>query len=127
MKNGIKPSFQRLKILEYLLNNTNHPTVDDIYKGVVKEIPTLSKTTIYSTLTLFVESNILRGLYIEEKEIRYDAILSNHGHFKCKKCEEIYDFSIDIDAFQIDELKTFKIKEKGVYFKGICPKCIETK
>lgn len=53
IKNNIRPSFQRIKILEYLANNNNHPTADEIFKDVVKEIPMLSKTTVYSTLTLF--------------------------------------------------------------------------
>jgi Fur family peroxide stress response transcriptional regulator len=127
IKNNIRPSFQRIKILEYLANNNNHPTADEIYKDVVKDIPTLSKTTVYSTLTLFLESKIIRGLYIEENEIRYDAILYNHGHFKCKKCREIYDFAVEIDEFKSEGLEKFQIHEKGVYFKGICPKCIEIK
>lgn len=127
IKNNIKPSFQRIKILEYLVGNNNHPTVDEIYQEVVKEIPTLSKTTVYSTLSLFIESNILRGLYIEENEIRYDCILINHGHFKCYKCKRIYDFKINIDDFESNYLEDFQINEKGVYFKGICPNCIEKK
>jgi Fur family transcriptional regulator, peroxide stress response regulator len=123
-ESNIKPSFQRIKILEYIKDNNSHPTVDEIYKALLKDVPTLSKTTIYNTLTLFIEAKILKGLYIEENEIRYDSILHNHGHFKCKQCEEIYDFSIDIDEFQSNELNTFQIEEKGVYFKGVCPKCI---
>lgn len=127
IKNNIKPSYQRIKILEYLLKNNNHPTVDHIYKEIVKEIPTLSKTTVYSTLTLFIESKILRGLYIEENEIRYDAILFDHGHFKCKNCREIFDFSVEIDELKSVGLKNFQIEEKGVYFRGVCPKCLKNK
>lgn len=124
VENNIKPSFQRMKIFEYLIKNNNHPTVDEIYKEVVSEIPTLSKTTVYNTLNLFIEENILKGLYIEENEVRYDAILFDHGHFKCTKCEKIYDFEINIDEFHTDALSKFQIKEKGVYFKGICQDCI---
>ncbi len=127
IKNNIKPSFQRIKILEYLVGNNNHPTVDEIYQEVVKEIPTLSKTTVYSTLSLFIEADILRGLYIEENELRYDCILINHGHFKCYKCERIFDFEINIDDFKSDGLENYQINEKGVYFKGVCPNCIEMK
>ena len=127
LKNNIRPSFQRIKVLEYLVNHNNHPTADEIYRNVVTEIPTLSKTTVYSTLTLFLESKIVRGLYIEENEIRYDAILFNHGHFKCKQCGEIYDFVVEIDDFNSEGLENFQIHEKGVYFKGICPKCIKNK
>lgn len=124
LKNKIKPSFQRIKVFEYLSSNRNHPTVDEIYKEVVKVIPTLSKTTVYNTLKLFIDTNIVRGLYIEENEIRYDSILYEHGHFKCNMCKEIYDFSVDIDSFHNKELKNFQVNEKAVYFKGVCPKCI---
>lgn len=123
IKNNIKPSLQRIKILQYLVDNKSHPTVDEIYQEVVKEIPTLSKTTVYSTLSLFVESNILRGLYIKENEIRYDCILINHGHFKCYKCKKIYDFKINIDDFEDNGLENCQINEKCVYFKGLCPYC----
>ena len=51
----IKPSYQRIKIFQYLVENKNHPTVDMIYKALCTEIPTLSKTTVYNTLNLFIE------------------------------------------------------------------------
>jgi len=38
---GIKPTYQRLKILDYMSQNIrNHPTVDMIYAELAKEIPT---------------------------------------------------------------------------------------
>jgi Fur family peroxide stress response transcriptional regulator len=127
IQNNIRPSFHRIKILDYIMKNNNHPTVDEIFKAVVKEVPTLSKTTVYTTLTLFIKAKILNALYIEEKEIRYDPILFNHGHFECKQCGEIYDFATNIDEFNSEGLGKFQIHEKGVYFKGICPKCIDNK
>ena len=47
-KHNIKPSYQRMKIFQYLLDNHNHPTVDTIYRALCTEIPTLSKTTVYN-------------------------------------------------------------------------------
>ena len=44
-KNGIKPSVQRMKIFQYLLDHHTHPTVDDIFQNLSPEMPTLSKTT----------------------------------------------------------------------------------
>ncbi|QGU00231.1 Peroxide stress regulator [Candidatus Syntrophocurvum alkaliphilum] len=117
---GIKPSYQRIKILEFLLNNRIHPNVDQIYKELVSELPTLSKTTVYNTLNLFIEKGLVQMLTIEENETRYDIDTSVHGHFKCNNCEEIYDFSVSLST---DELKDFKIKEKYVYFKGVCKDC----
>lgn len=124
--NGIKPSYQRIKIFEFLMGTKEHPTVDTIYKSLVTDIPTLSKTTVYNTLNLFVENNIAHLITIEENETRYDADVSVHGHFKCEKCGRVADFSVDMGAVAFEELKGFQINQKHVYFKGVCDRCQET-
>lgn len=120
----IRLSHQRLKVLEYLTKNHNHPTADQIYNGIHDEVPTLSKTTVYNTLNSLTESGLVRVITIEDNEARYDINTHNHGHFKCELCKKIYDFNIDIDSFETNELDGFKIIDKSVYFKGICPKCL---
>lgn len=119
----IRLSHQRLKVLEYLTQNYNHPTADQIYNGLHEEVPTLSKTTVYNTLNSLVEAGLVRVINIEDNETRYDIVTANHGHFKCESCKKIYDFKIDIDSMKIQELDNFIIHDKSVYFKGICPKC----
>lgn len=123
-KNGIKPSLQRLKIYQYLVDHKNHPNVDTIYQELVNEIPTLSKTTVYNTLNLFIEKGIVRIVTIEDNEVKYDADISLHGHFKCVSCGEIYDFEINNPQINEESLTDFKINEKHVYYKGKCKKCL---
>lgn len=121
-EHSIMPSYQRMKIFEYLLKYKNHPTVDMIYQKLGKEIPSLSKTTVYNTLKLFIENKIVQLVTIEENETRYDADTSVHGHFKCEKCGKVYDF--DIDSLKISKaiFKNVEIKEQHVYLKGVCNK-----
>ncbi|KDR94707.1 Fur family transcriptional regulator, peroxide stress response regulator [Peptoclostridium litorale DSM 5388] len=123
-EHGIKPSYQRIRIFEYLMEKRNHPTVDLIYRALLPEIPTLSKTTVYNTLNLFIEKGITLLIVIEENETRYDADISDHGHFKCEKCGNVYDFDFDISRMDINGLEGFGIKERHVYFKGICSECM---
>jgi len=120
----IHPSIQRIKIFEYLIKNPCHPTVDQVYKDLHIEIPTLSKTTVYNTMKLFVETGLVKILTIEENEIRYDIITETHGHFKCEECGAIYNFKLDIDSIAIEELSGFRVSNKNVYFEGVCPKCL---
>ncbi|MBL7104013.1 MAG: transcriptional repressor [Bacteroidales bacterium] len=123
--NGIKPSYQRVRVFEYLINNKNHPTVDTVFKELVGEIPTLSKTTVYNTLKLFAKKNIIIVINIEDNETRYDADTSVHGHFKCEKCRKVYDFDVDLSKVDLKKISNFIINEYHFYLKGICEKCRE--
>lgn len=121
---NIRLSHQRLKVLEYLTDNLNHPTVDQIYTELHPAIPSLSKTTVYSTLDALAEAGLVQVITIEGNETRYDIRTENHGHFKCEACGTIYDFDADVGSLKTDDLKGFEIKDKHVYFKGICPRCL---
>jgi len=123
---NIRPSIQRIKIFEYLIKNLCHPTVDQIFKDLQSEIPTISKTTIYNTLDLFLEAGLVQVLTIEENETRYDIITEIHGHFKCEECGSIFNFSIEFDLVDTKELAGFKVFDRNVYFKGVCPKCLSS-
>lgn len=120
---GIKPSFARIKIYDYLNSSKDHPTVDIIYNDLVKEMPTLSKTTVYNTLKIFVDADIVKAVNLDENEKRYDFNLHNHSHFLCEKCKYVYDIPIDDIEFLPEGYKNFKLKEKQILLKGICEKC----
>lgn len=120
---GVQISYQRMRILSYLTQNIIHPTAEDIYLALKSEIPSLSRTTIYNTLNLFVELGIVRVLPIDDTEMRYDIEMYQHGHFRCLACGKVYNFSVDMDGLKSDDLCGFDIKEKDVIFKGICLNC----
>jgi Fur family peroxide stress response transcriptional regulator len=122
-KHHIRPSNIRIKILKFLLKNRIHPTVEDIYKSLIEEIPTLSKTSVYNTLNLFLEKGIVVGIALDQKELRYDINTNFHGHFKCNKCGIIYDFPIMISFPNKEQLEGFEITNRDVFFYGSCKEC----
>lgn len=123
-EHDIKPSVQRIRIFETLIQSTEHPTVDMIFQTLSVEIPTLSKTTVYNTLKLFQQKGLVLVVNIEDNETRYDADTSFHGHFKCLSCGRVYDFPISEDETKLESLKDFQIDESHYYIKGICNNCI---
>lgn len=123
-KRNIRLSHQRIKVLEYLTKNQCHPTVEQIYCDLLQEVPTLSKTTVYNTLKSLADARLVNILTIEDNEMRYDIITENHGHFKCEKCKSIINFNINAEALSTDDLSAFRIHERNVYFKGVCPGCL---
>jgi Fur family peroxide stress response transcriptional regulator len=124
MNRAIRPSYQRIKVLEYLYKKGGHPTVDEIFRALSPEIPSFSKVTVYNTLHTFVDAGLVRVVDIDDSEMRYDVTLSNHGHFLCESCGTVYNFEVNVDQIPIQGLSWFKIKEKNVYFKGFCPNCV---
>jgi Fur family transcriptional regulator, peroxide stress response regulator len=121
---GIRPSYQRIKVLEYMVRNGGHPTVDEIFRSLSVDIPSLSKVTIYNTLHTLVRTGLVRVVDIDDTEKRYDITLTDHGHFQCEACGTIYNFVVNIDQVPIDGLNQFEITQKNVYFKGLCPNCL---
>lgn len=122
-KNGIKPSFQRLKIFERLYKKKDHPTVNLIYLDLIDIIPSLSKTTVYNTINIFLEKGIVRPVSIASQETRYDLVTEHHGHFICTKCNKIYDVDInDIDLKNIEKDGN-KVISTSITIKGICKDC----
>ncbi len=123
IKNEIRPSLARTQIYKYLIEKRNHPTVDTIYLAMHNQLSTLSKTTVYNTLKLFVDKGIVWTLGIEDNELRYDADISSHGHFKCVKCNGVFDFEMDVNSIQKSGLKGFEAEDYHLYIKGTCRLC----
>lgn len=124
-ENDIAPSMQRIKILEYLQNYKTHPTADMIYQALADEMPTLSKTTVYNTLKTFTEKGILVALSLFENEVRYEYNKDPHIHFKCNKCNKIYDLDKSFDLYKDDVIDGHKITEHHVNLKGVCKNCLD--
>ena len=120
---GISPSYTRMRIYYFLEISKSHPTVDMIYKELIDELPTLSKTTVYNVIKLFIEKELVSEVNIGTNEKRYELILEKHSHFICQVCKKIYD--IPHIYIPVDEsvIPGFEILDQEVNLKGICPTC----
>ncbi|MCP5102172.1 MAG: transcriptional repressor [bacterium] len=123
---SVKPSYQRLRVLDYLMTHRDHPSVDTIFNSLSKEIPTLSRTTIYNTLKLFSQKGIVSTLTIVDNELRYDLDLSKtpHAHFQCGKCGGVYDIILDTDLYGREYIDGHKTEDIQIHFKGLCKNCL---
>lgn len=126
LEHNIKPSMQRIAIMEYLMGHPIHPSADDIYTALSPSMPTLSKTTVYNTLKLFSEQGAAQMLTIDEKNTNFDADTSVHSHFLCKRCGHIYDLKRPEAIKQVENLEMdgHQVSEVHYYYKGICKNCL---
>lgn len=124
-KSGLKPSVQRLAIMEYLLTHFTHPTIDEVYQALCPKIPTLSKTTVYNTLKLFADHNAAQMITVDSHRVCYDGNVTPHVHFYCKECGRVIDM-FDEKAPQLVENRNINgnlVDEMQLYYKGVCADC----
>ena len=86
-------------------------------------MPTLSRTTVYSTLELFVERGIAQRLALSGSEIRYDADVSAHVHFRCRSCGAVIDLAGRAAPPPPIAPRGFVIERAQFYAEGLCPDC----
>ena len=124
-EHNLKITPQRLEILKYLDKNKTHPTANEIYSALKKKNPSLSKTTVYNSLEVLSNNNIVTELTISKSESRYDLKEKMHHHFLCNNCGKIID--IDVECPFLGEMLDCKnkIEEVHGYFKGICEDCLK--
>jgi len=119
-------SKQREAISGFLNNTTSHPTAEEVYEQVRKEIPEISLATVYRNLRQLEELHLIKKLDTGEGEARFDADLSDHSHFLCEGCGRVFDLFEEIvspEAIAQKLGKGFSVGRKMIYAYGVCDKC----
>ena len=116
---------QRMKILEYLKGVTSHPTAEQVYNEVVKDLPAITLATVYRNLNFLAENGEVLRLEIN-KEYHFDADISKHQHCVCKSCWKVSDvFQPEISEMALKNVNCQGFNPVGVnvIFYGTCDKC----
>ncbi len=122
-RHGVKPSLQRMAVMEYLITHKTHPTADMIFTDLYPAIPTLSKATVYNTLNLLVERGAINMITIDEKNSRFDAMTEPHIHFRCRQCGVIHDVDMPEEKIHFGLPAGTSIESVQTYCIGLCAEC----
>ncbi len=90
---GLKLTEQRRVIARVLSESTDHPDVEQLYQRAVKIDPRISIATVYRTVKLFEEANILERHDFGDGRARYEeASEEHHDHLIDIKTGEVIEF-----------------------------------
>jgi len=89
---NVRVTPQRLRILSYLKSTKTHPTAEEIYQNVSENCYGLSLATVYNTLNLLKEHNLVIELKYGDLASRFDGNMQEHYHVYCKTCGKVSDF-----------------------------------
>ena len=123
---------QRHIILQVFLDQVGrHLSADDVYASVKKTNPEIGLATVYRTLELLAEIEVLQKMNFGDGRSRYefiDAGSHHHHHLICLKCGKVTEFADDLMESletQISKKCSFKVLDHQVKFYGHCKDCQE--
>jgi Fur family peroxide stress response transcriptional regulator len=117
---------QREAILRVLRNTRAHPTAGQIYDEVRKNIPHISKGTVYRNLQVLEEEGAITGLHLDGTLSRYETKQEDHYHFRCEKCGRVSDIDVPVDKnldHEAERRTGLKISSHQLEFRGLCKDC----
>jgi Fur family iron response transcriptional regulator len=99
---GINPTHQRIEIAHALFERREHLSADQLLALVNARYAETSKATVYNTLKLFLEKQLVRELVIDPNKVFYDPNTEPHHHFYDVMTGQLTD--IPADTIQITGL-----------------------
>ena len=77
---GLKMTEQRRVISLVLSEAADHPDVEEVYRRAVQIDPKISIATVYRTMRLFEEANVISRLDFGDGRARYESARDDHHH-----------------------------------------------
>jgi len=96
---GMKMTGQRRTIARVLSESSDHPDVEEVYRRAVTLDPKISIATVYRTVRLFEEANILERHDFGDGRSRYEEATEEH-----------HDHLIDIQSGRVMEFRSPEIE-----------------
>jgi Fur family transcriptional regulator, ferric uptake regulator len=130
-RKGYRLTAQRALILEDLFHHPGHRTAEDIFQNVSIHLPGLNRATIYRTLELLQEAEVVTVFNGDDGLIKYELVRNStdhHHHLHCRQCGAYFPLGaapVAALAQQIQEMYGFQAELNHVVISGLCSRCAE--
>jgi len=109
-KRGLKMTEQRRVIARVLSDSDDHPDVEQVYRRATEIDPHISIATVYRTVRLFEEANILARHDFGDGRSRYEEMPgTHHDHLIDLQSGRVIEFRND----EIEKLQHFVAEQLG--------------
>jgi len=118
---GLKMTGQRRVILEVLEGADDHPSVEALYLRSKEKDASISIATVYRTLNLLDQMNLVKKHDFNENHARFEANLENHYHFIDVNSGEVVEFkdeTLDARLRDLAETLGFELVDRRVELYG---------
>lgn len=119
---------QRAAVYRYLAGTDVHPTADEVFSAVRRDLPGISLGTVYKSLETLVGCGLAVKLTYADESARYDGRTDPHHHARCVACGCVTDIPGEIPAKEITALHSrsgdFTITAYRLELSGYCSSCL---
>jgi Fe2+ or Zn2+ uptake regulation protein len=129
-KGTYRNTAQRAIILEEVENAEGHLTAGEIFERVKKRYPSIAYGTVYRTLHLLAEHDLIQELTFADQASRFDKRTERHDHVYCVSCGELMDVEVPVALLAervAAEQSGYAISRHHTLFEGLCPACAAAK
>lgn len=123
---SLRLTHQRMEIFREVARAGDHPSAEMVYRRVRRRLPTVSLDTVYRTLWLLSDHDLITSLGPSRERTRFDANLTRHHHFVCVRCGSTRDFySEELDGLRLPPSARAlgRIEATLVEVRGVCHEC----
>ena len=124
---GLRMTPQRVVLLRALSETRTHPTADELYRAVRRELPTVSPATVYRNLQEMVHAGLISMLERAGGPVRYDAVADDHHHFICTRCGGVTDVYLKAVDYALDKARSKgipgRVDRAEIQLHGVCARC----
>lgn len=106
---GLKMTDQRRAILRVLGGSDDHPSVEDVYNRAKEFDSTISLATVYRTLSVLEELDLVIHHSFKDNASRYELKHSHHHHIVDVETSNVVEFRDD----RVEALMAEILAEKG--------------
>lgn len=117
---------QRIGIVELLVGNDAHPTVDALFEAARTRMPSISLKTVYQTVHDLEAIGEVRLLDLGTGAVRVDPNVEHaHHHLVCTVCGRVRDLPVQFDGLNLPRRyrQEFSVDDVDVIFRGACEAC----
>jgi Fe2+ or Zn2+ uptake regulation protein len=118
---------QRAAVFRFLSSTDVHPSADEVFLAVRRQLPGISLATVYKSLETLVGCGLAVKLTYSDGSARYDGRTDPHHHARCLRCGKVADIPGD---FTDDQVRAFEARSEGfmvtgyrLELTGYCPSC----